>query len=105
MTVLHIDASARSEGSVTRQLSAQIVARLGARDVIRRDLATPLPILSADWIAANFTPADERSAAHKSALALSDTLLEELRRADTLVIGTPVYNFALPANLKCGKRA
>lgn len=100
MTVLHIDASARTEGSVTRQLSSQIVARLGDANVIRRDLATPLPILSEDWIAASFTPAADRTDAHKAALALSDTLLDELRRADTLVIGTPVYNFALPANLK-----
>lgn len=100
MTVLHIDASARTEESVTRRLSAQIVDRLGDTDIIRRDLSTPLPILSEDWIAANFTPADQRTVGHKAALELSDTLLGELRRADTLVIGTPVYNFALPANLK-----
>ncbi|MFW8595750.1 FMN-dependent NADH-azoreductase [Cribrihabitans neustonicus] len=99
-TVLHIDSSARREGSVTRDLSARITARLGAEEVIRRDLASPLPLLTEDWVAANFTPADQRSAAQEAHLALSDSLVEELQRADTIVIGTPVYNFSVPAALK-----
>lgn len=99
-TVLHIDSSARLEGSVTRDLSARITARLGAEEVIRRDLASPLPLLTEDWVGANFTPADQRSAEQKARLALSDSLVEELQRTDTIVIGTPVYNFSVPAALK-----
>lgn len=98
-TVLHIDASARTEGSTTRDLSAQIVAKLGG-EVIRRDLAAPLPVLSEAWVGANFTPADQRSEAQAAELALSDTLIGELKAADTIVIGVPVYNFSVPANLK-----
>ena len=98
-TVLHIDASARTEGSTTRDLSAQIVAKLGG-EVIRRDLAAPLPVLSEAWVGANFTPADQRSEAQTAELALSDTLIGELQAADTIVIGVPVYNFSVPANLK-----
>ncbi|MFW8634962.1 FMN-dependent NADH-azoreductase [Cribrihabitans pelagius] len=99
-TVLHIDSSARLEGSVTRDLSARITTRLGAQEVIRRDFASPLPLLTEGWVAANFTPADQRNAEHKAQLALSDSLVEELQRADTIVIGTPVYNFSVPAALK-----
>lgn len=100
MTVLHIDASARHQDSVSRALTARIVSRLGDTDVIRRDLDTPLPIINETWVGANFTPADTRTATQRDALAVSDSLLDELRRADTLIIGTPIYNFALPANLK-----
>ena len=99
-TILHVDSSARREGSVTRDLSARITSRLEAAEVIRRDLATPLPQLSEDWVNANFTPADQRSAEQQAVLAQSDALVEELQRADTIVIGTPVYNFTVPAALK-----
>ncbi|WP_083100849.1 FMN-dependent NADH-azoreductase [Pseudophaeobacter leonis] len=99
-TVLHIDSSARTESSVTRSLSAEITARLTPERIIRRDLATPLPLLDAAWIGANFTPADQRSEAQNKLLALSDTLIAELQQADTLVIGTPIYNFSVPSTLK-----
>ncbi|MFC3118813.1 FMN-dependent NADH-azoreductase [Jhaorihella thermophila] len=98
-TILHIDASARLQDSVTRSLSGQIVRRLNG-NVIRRDLARPLPLLTEDWVNANFTPADQRSDAQKEALALSDELVEELVRADVAVIGLPIYNFSVPAAFK-----
>jgi len=99
MTILHIDSSARLQGSVTRRLSAQIVDRLDG-DVVRRDLAEPLPQIDADWLAANWSPADARTQAQADALALSDQLIAEIVAADTLVIGAPIYNFGIPAALK-----
>ena len=99
-TILHIDASARRNGSATRDLSQRIVNHLGAGRIIRRDLATPLPLLTEDWIAANFTPADQRDATQRDRLALSDELVDELARADTIVIGLPIYNFSVPAAFK-----
>ncbi|MEL6645615.1 MAG: NAD(P)H-dependent oxidoreductase [Pseudomonadota bacterium] len=99
-TVLRIDASARRTGSVSRQLADDIIARLGDVDVITRDLADPVPQIDEDWVNANFTPVDDRSAAQKEKLALSDTLVGELQAADTLVIGLPIYNFGVPAALK-----
>ncbi len=99
-TILHIDASARRNGSATRDLSQRIVNHLGAGRIIRRDLATPLPLLTEDWIAANFTPADQRDATQRDRLALSDELVDELVRADTIVIGLPIYNFSVPAAFK-----
>lgn len=99
-TVLHIDASARSEESTSRQLSARIVERLAPDTLIRRDLSTALPQITESWIAANFTPADQRSDKQRDILALSDTLVGEIAAADTIVIGLPVYNFSVPASLK-----
>lgn len=99
-TVLHIDSSARLTGSATRDLSAAVVAKLAPETVIRRDVATPLPLLDEAWVSANFTPENERSDAQRNILALSDELVAELKAADTVVIGAPIYNFSVPATLK-----
>jgi FMN-dependent NADH-azoreductase len=103
--ILRIDASARNAGSTTRQLTDQLVARLveqgyGAA-VTQRDLAlTPPALLTEAWVGASFTDETERSDDQRAALAASDELIAELEAADTIVIGVPVYNFAIPAALK-----
>jgi len=100
MTTLHIDSSARFEASITRQLTADIAASQTG-PVVKRDLAqAPLPHITEDWVAANFTPAPERTEAQAQTLALSDILVAELQAADTVVIGLPIYNFGVPAALK-----
>lgn len=99
-TVLQIDASARQTGSMSRALSARIVEKLSPAKIIRRDLADPLPLIDENWIAANFTPASDRDALQQDRLRLSDQLVAELRAADTVVIGLPVYNFSVPSGLK-----
>ena len=100
-TVLRIDASARHGPSVSRRLADRIVERLGAERVIHRDLdAEPLPQVTDAWASGAYTPEAERSAEQRAALALSDALIEEIRAADVLVIGLPIYNFTVPAALK-----
>lgn len=100
-TILHIDASARFQGSVSRDLTAKIIADRPAARVITRDLAeTPVPQLTESWVNANFTPAESRTRAQEAALSQSDALIGELEAADTIVIGLPVYNFGIPASLK-----
>ncbi|TDK46776.1 FMN-dependent NADH-azoreductase [Antarcticimicrobium luteum] len=99
-TVLHIDTSARRSASTSRDLSAKIVDRLAAGTVLRRDLADALPLIDETWIAANFTPEDQRNDAQRAQMALSDDLVDELKAADVLVIGLPIYNFSVPATLK-----
>ena len=99
-TVLNIQASARHDGSVTRQLSGKILEAIGADDVTTRDLIDGLPLLDPAWLGANFTPANERTDADRKALTLSDSLIDEIKRADTLLISTPIYNFSVPAVLK-----
>lgn len=98
--ILRIDASARTDGSITRALTDSIIARFGQAEVTVRDLANPLPQIDGDWIAANFTPAEQRTPEQAQTLALSDELVAELRAADVIVLGAPVYNFSVPAALK-----
>ena len=98
--VLNIQASARHDGSITRQLSNKILTEIAADQTITRDLATGLPLLDAAWLAANFTLADNRTDVQRETLALSDSLITEIKQADTIVIGSPVYNFSVPAVLK-----
>lgn len=104
VTILKIDASPRQAGSITRDLTSALVAGLVARHpgarVVTRDLAVEPPgFADGDWLAVREggVPATAASAAR---LAESDRLVGELEAADLLVIGAPMYNFGLPANLK-----
>lgn len=99
-TVLHIDASARHQGSTTRAMTDRILTRLQPAHTVRRDLSAALPLITEEWVNANFAPSDQRSDAQRETLALSDALVAELRAADTIVIGLPVYNFSVPAAFK-----
>ena len=102
--ILRIDASMRHTGSVTRALTDKLVARLRAAnpasEVVHRDLADGVPMVDEAWIGANFTDPAERDDAQRAALAHSDELVAELKAADTLVIGLPIYNFGVPAAFK-----
>lgn len=103
--ILRIDASARHAGSTTRQLADKLVARpveqgYGASVTVRDLAQTPPALLTENWVGTNFTDDDARSADQKAALAASDELIGELEAADTIVIGVPLYNFAVPASLK-----
>lgn len=105
LRILRVDASARRDESVSRRLSDQLIATFhlcnSRIEVAQRDLVTTdLPYLDADWIAANFTPPEQRNNLQRAALALSDQLVQELVAADLLVIGVPLYNFSIPAKLK-----
>ncbi|MFY0594866.1 MAG: NAD(P)H-dependent oxidoreductase [Cognatishimia sp.] len=99
-TILHIDASARRNSSVSRELSAKLVTETGAENVIRRDLSEEIPYLNETWVQGTFTPPENRSKEQVAALDFSDTLVAELTAADTIIIGTPIYNFSIPAVLK-----
>lgn len=111
-TVLQIDASARSgrsdesrHGSHTRRLTHRFVQRwsqlrpedeIGYRDV---GVRPPRPV-SGDWIHAAFTPEAAREPWMREVLSESDALVAELKAADVIVIGAPMYNFGPPAPLK-----
>lgn len=102
--ILRVESSIKGEASVSRKLTDRIVARLTAADpdatVTLRDLSTGVPHIDGDWIGAVYTPAEARSPEQADRAAYSDTLLAEVRAADTLVIALPVYNFGVPAPLK-----
>ena len=101
--ILHIDASARTQGSISRALSQDLVDKLSgpATTVVKRDIGlTPLPIVTENWVGANFTPDADRTPEQVETLQLSDTLIAELDAAYTLVRGVPIYNFGVPAAFK-----
>ncbi|NRG17797.1 NAD(P)H-dependent oxidoreductase [Rhizobiales bacterium] len=103
LNILQIESSARKAGSVTRDLAQDLVSRLAAGrqvNIVRRDVSPGLPVIDDAWVAANFTDPAERTGEQKARLSLSDELVAELKAADILVIGAPVYNFGIPASLK-----
>jgi FMN-dependent NADH-azoreductase len=103
-TLLRIDASARRENSISRQLGDRLENAIstGSPDprITKRDVAEGLPLVNEAWIVANFTPDEDRTAEHHKTLSLSDALVEELKAADTIIFTTPIYNFGVPATLK-----
>ena len=102
--LLVVDSAATGASSISRRLTDELVADILARDpqaeVVRRDVgAQPIPHLTEETVGAIRTgEADNPDAAE--ALALSDRLIEELRAADLIVIGAPMYNFGIPSTLK-----
>jgi len=104
LNILEVQASARGAGSISRDLTADLIAALQDRhsnvDVARRDLASGLPFIDEAWVGANFTPDEERTNTHRQILSRSDDLVAELQKADIVVIGAPIYNFSIPAVLK-----
>jgi FMN-dependent NADH-azoreductase len=104
MKLLHIDSSITGANSVSRQVSAEVVKLLRGTvptlQVARRDLdAHPLPHLDSVVLSAAIAnaPADEHT---RNAIAQNGEALEEFLGADVIVIGTPMYNFAVPSQLK-----
>ena len=98
--VLRIDSSMRRDGSTTRALTEKVVEALAPTTVTERDLLDGIDLIDEEWIAANFTDPAERSAEQNATLAASDTLVAEVKAADVLVIGAPIYNFSVPGALK-----
>ena len=101
--ILVLNSSVSGEASVSRLLVADAVTELTQRDpaakVVFRDLAAdPIPHLLPSTVAgvraAPSTPAEHE------ARALSDKLIAELRAADVIVIGAPMYNFSIPTTLR-----
>ena len=104
-TLLVVHSSGRVTRSITRRLADRFArawsTAFPAGTVRQRDvgLHPPNPV-NESWIAAAFTDPESRTPAMRAALRESDTLLEEVARADAIVIGAPLYNFGLPAQLK-----
>jgi FMN-dependent NADH-azoreductase len=103
--LLVVEASPRGEDSISRNLTKIFVEQwktthLGG-EVIERDLAKiDLPYVNLPWLGASLTLADKHTPEMKDVLRVSDELVAELLAADYIAIGTPVYNYNIPANLK-----
>lgn len=104
-TILKIDASARIARSLSRGLTTAFTEqwlKFRPNDtVITRDVGlNPPPVVSEAWIAASFTTPKKRTPEQIEVLKISDQLIDELEPADVIVIGTPMYNYGMPAALK-----
>jgi FMN-dependent NADH-azoreductase len=103
--LLHIDASARRERSITRALGRAFISHWlqakPADQIIYRDIGTTPPdFISEAWISAAFTDEENRTVEQHSLLELSDSLIRELSDSSAIIISTPMYNYGMPAALK-----
>ncbi|MDX6618901.1 MAG: FMN-dependent NADH-azoreductase [Gaiellales bacterium] len=103
--LLHIDSSIQGERSVSRGLTARAAAVWRAAHpggtVTYRDLgANPLPHLDSAAATARMVPPDQHTPAEAAAWALTETLVDEIKQADTILLGLPVYNFGAPSTVK-----
>ena len=103
-TLLQINASLNNGQS--SQLATQFVTAFRKRypqaKIILRDVAAadPVPHLNAERFAAFISKPEERSAAQRAVITYSDALIDELKQADVIVLGLPMYNFGVPSQLK-----
>lgn len=104
-TLLVVESSPRGEHSMSRGLTKLFVQQWrqnhpGGRVIERDLLKSDLPFVTMSWLGAYFTPAEQHTEEMKDLLRTSDELVAEILEADHIVIGTPVYNYNIPAVLK-----
>lgn len=105
MNILQINSSARSQGSLSSRLADRLVASLcaahpQARLTLRDLAARPHPALDEMALQALFTPAEQRNAEQSARVAQDDAAIDEIKAADVVVIGAPMYNFGVSTQLK-----
>jgi FMN-dependent NADH-azoreductase len=105
MNILQINSSPRRTASHSTRVANRLVQRLQDANpeatVNVRDLGdTPHPVMDEAAFSALFTPEQRRSSEQALRVALDDGLIAELQAADVVVLGVPMYNFGVPAQLK-----
>jgi FMN-dependent NADH-azoreductase len=104
-TLLQLNTSLYSGAGQSSRLADEFVSawRRGnpqARVVVRDLAADPVPHLTAERFGAFLSKPEERTDEQQSVVGYSDKLIDELRRADVIVLGLPMYNFGVPSVLK-----
>lgn len=104
-TLLQITSSITGDNSNSTSVSNAFIERWKSLNpdgrVVVRDLAAqPVPHLDGARMQALFTPQEQRTAEQQAVVDYSDTLIDELRNADVIVLGVPLYNFGMPSTLK-----
>lgn len=104
-TLLQINTSLYSNQGQSSQLANRFVTSWQATHadghVVVRDLANqPVPHLDGARFGAFLAKAEERTNEQQAVVAFSDALIEELQKADVIVLGLPLYNFGIPSTLK-----
>ena len=103
--ILRIDSSLFGAASVSKQLADELVIQLvkphSQHSITHRDLTAPqIPHLDEELLSALNTPAEQRTPEQHQRVDFADQLIDELSQANTLIIGAPMYNFAVPSVLK-----
>lgn len=103
--LLVINASARKERSLSRYMTNLFVESWKEKHphdgITYREVGQEhIPHVTEKWIAGAFKPAELRTAEDIEALRLSSQLISELKDADIIVLGTPMYNWSVPSALK-----
>src|SRR5208282_4567498 len=105
-TLLQINASINNGNGESSRLANQFVTAFRQRfpeaKIVVRDVAAtePVPHLNAERFGAFITKSEERSDEQHAVVAYSDALIAELKQADVIVLGLPMYNFGVPSQLK-----
>lgn len=104
-TLLHIKSSIFGDGGKSSQLAADFIKKWQEIEpqgqVVIRDLINnATPHLDADIVTALMTGEADRSTAQQEVATHSDKLINEIRQADLIVIGVPMYNFGIPSQMK-----
>ncbi len=104
-TLLQINASLFSGHGQSTRLNNEFVTAWQAANpqgevVIRDFAAAPMPHLTAERFQAFLAKPEDRTAEQQQAITYSDTLIDEIRDADVVVIGLPMYNFGIPSMLQ-----
>src|SRR5919206_3543429 len=100
MTTLLLKSSLFGDAGQSSQLASQFAARLGGRVIVRHLSREPVPHLTAERFQAFLAKPEARTPAQQAVVDYSDRLIGELKAADTIVIGLPMYNFGIPSTLK-----
>jgi FMN-dependent NADH-azoreductase len=100
MTTLLLKTSLFGDAGQSSQLATDFATRRGGRLIVRDLAKDPVPHLSAERFQAFLAKPETRTPEQQAAVDYSDRLISELKQADAVVIGLPMYNFALPSTLK-----
>ena len=105
-TLLQINASLNNGNGQSSQLANQFVAAFQrshpGTKILKRDVAAadPVPHLDGERFGALIAKPEERTVAQHAVVAYSDNLIDELKQADVILLGLPMYNFGVPSQLK-----
>ena len=104
-TLLQLNTSLFSAGGQSSRLAQEFVdewraAHSGAGVIVRDFARTPVPHLDAERFGAFLAKPESRTLQQQAVIEYSNELINELRRADVIVLGLPMYNFGVPSTLK-----